>query len=95
MLSSDIVVVMAYRAILRFSFDGDDGSAQRNRIVPRLERLGFVNIGTATWNCSALAPGDVGTYSAIVNDIMTVAATTKGQVRLDHIWSYVDIPDAR
>ncbi len=84
---------MAYRAIVRFSLDGDANSTQRNTvIVPQLEALGFVNIGTATWSHDALPPASIPALATVLNDIMTVSARTGGMVTLDHIWSYVDIP---
>lgn len=85
---------MAYRAIIRFSFDGDNGSKLRNPIVTKLETLGFYRIGTATWNHDALPAPDVPKFASIVNEIMAVSSKNPS-VKLDHIWSYVDIPEKK
>lgn len=83
---------MQYRAILRFSLDGDTGSAYRNPIAQRLKDLGFDNIGTGSWNCDHLDAADLESFANIVHDIMAVGTKTDGKTQLDHVWSYVDIP---
>jgi len=88
---------MTYRAIVRYTLNGDGASVNSEQAVihDRLKKLGFYLVGAGTWNCDKLSPANIPALGAVLADIINVSARTKGKVKLDHVWSFVDVPDAK
>ncbi len=74
------------RAIIRYSFDNDDGT---NGMAVRtiLTGHGFANIGTATFEANDPVQGNL--IQTLRTAIDRMNAPTGGAA-LDHLWIYVD-----
>ncbi len=77
------------RAIIRFSLNGDYGSAKRNAMVPHLETWGFYHTGTGTWEADDIP--EHGFLIAVANMLLAMNET-RGDGTLDHLWVYLDRP---
>ncbi|MFZ1926247.1 MAG: hypothetical protein WAU42_08910 [Solirubrobacteraceae bacterium] len=76
------------RAIIRYSFDGDDGKTIRMDIGKRLlERGRFIRSGTASWESRSDLP-----LSEAVDAIRWALEVVEESDpdALDHIWIYID-----
>jgi hypothetical protein len=82
------------RAIIRYSFDGDDGKAIRTEIRKRLS-TNFVQRGkTASWESRPNAR-----LSDLVGDLRWALERVQTEIPdgarvLDHIWIYIDDPSS-
>ncbi len=74
--------MVEWRAIVTISLDGDDTSANRNRIVSCLENRGFRGTKTGTYEARGPA-SDIGLALRLTLAELDHAA-------LDHLWIYVD-----
>jgi hypothetical protein len=79
------------RAIIRYSFDGDEGKAIRMEIRKRLMADGlFVAHGTGSWeSAEGVSLGD-----AISRIRWALEYVEQHPHALDHIWIYLDEPAA-
>ena len=76
------------RTIIRFSLDGDYGSALRNKLAPLLEAQGFVRgTKTATYEHGSIGASDL---AQVLGDFWSTVAKHKGKGSLDHFWLYTD-----
>lgn len=81
---------MAWRVIVRFSLNADQGSVVRNIIANILANNGIVNTATGTWESSAmLEPQAATTLGQVMTQLANAPALNMG-AQLDHLWIYVD-----
>jgi hypothetical protein len=87
---------MAWRVIVRFSFNGDTGSIVRNAIAPLLNDCGLQNTRTGIWESphvdqqqAAAKLGEV--IKTIANP--TAIPNAAADVAVDHLWVYLDNAD--
>jgi hypothetical protein len=81
-----------WRVIVRFSLNNDQKSTVRNEIQAILSSAGIVNTGTGTWEAAA---ADETKVASQLSELLARLASAGGQgVGLDHVWIYIDRPDA-
>lgn len=79
------------RAIIRFSLDGDQGSALRNPLCYRLEQMGFQRAGnTATYENPHIGTLEL---AQTLDGFWTLVNQHQGPGRVDHFWMYTDRSD--
>ena len=78
------------RAIIRYSFDRDNGTTN-TQIRNMLEAKGFDKIGTSSFEADNLPQPSILDALEEVVDLIRVAP---GGGTLDHLWVYVDEPTA-
>ena len=77
------------RAIIRYSFDGEEGKAIRHEIGKRLLSSGrFARHGTASWESTP----DTSVPDAISDIRWALEYVQEHPDALDHIWIYIDDP---
>lgn len=87
---------MAWRVIVRFSFDNDHGSVVRNQVAAALQAAGIQNTATGTWEAPAATEQDAAARLQAVLDIVSNLPVAGGGARagqpvlLDHLWLYID-----
>jgi histidyl-tRNA synthetase len=81
-----------YRAIIRFSLDGDSASRETltNNTRKSLEAIGFKKIGTGSYENTNLNATDVGTFLDVVKQIANCHGIGGGLNSVDHLWFYLD-----
>lgn len=77
------------RAIVRFSLNGDYGSAKRNAMVQQLETWDFFHSGTGTWEADEIPENE---FLVAVANMLLAMNETPGPGTLDHLWIYCDRP---
>lgn len=79
------------RAIIRFSVDGEQNSALRNKLAAALENGGFVLNPrvTATYENDDIEEHALG---SVMLDFWHEANNPPNNARLDHVWMYADNP---
>jgi hypothetical protein len=78
--------VSVARAIVRFSLDGDYGSATTNRVRAELQARGVMNIGTSVYKGFA----ELDTITDAIRAELDVLDQPSGSASLDHLLVYVD-----
>lgn len=74
------------QAIIRFSIDGDQNSALRNKLAGVLQGAGFgKKANTATWVNDAI---DTDGLAAATSAFWTTAHTHTGPGKVDHFWMH-------
>jgi hypothetical protein len=80
-----------YRAIFRFSLDGDDNSAIRNGVIKRLEDIGFRNTATGIWETPSSSIRDIQKLlSHVMDELAGFSMDAESSPVLDHMWFYID-----
>lgn len=81
---------MAWRVIVRFSLNSDQGSVVRNTIAGILNANGITNTATGTWESAALADVQAANTLAQITTQLAASPTLNPGAHLDHLWIYVD-----
>jgi hypothetical protein len=81
---------MAWRVIVRFSLDKDQGSVVRNYIANILVNNGINNTATGIWESPAVPEMQAAQTLANVTIELANAPTRNIGAHLDHLWIYVD-----
>jgi hypothetical protein len=80
-----------YRAIFRFSLDGDTGSNVRNGVIKKLEGIGFSNTATGIWETRSSSIADIrNSLCEIMNELAGFSLDDDSDCILDHVWFYID-----
>ena len=78
------------RAIIRISFDGDEGSKLRNQLEGVFARHGYQRSKTATWEADRATSADTAEFLRELWGAINDHAANGGAARLDHFWMYMD-----
>jgi hypothetical protein len=80
------------RAIIRYSFDREDGKAVRAEMRKRLRTsdAGFRERGTASWETSGEPEPSVQQVLDAIRWVLEGITTAGDADALDHIWIYID-----
>lgn len=89
-------VTKNFRAIIRFSVDGEKNGAPRNKLTSILGGGGFQRTKTGTWEIYdadiATIIGRVSTFLSTVSDPSKIGGISP-QAIIDHLWIYIDQVD--
>lgn len=80
-----------YRAIVRFSLDGDDSSQVRNNVILKLKKAKFKNTKTGAWETLANTLTAIQKQMCgVLDEIAHLTEDDGSPMTLDHIWFYID-----
>jgi len=79
------------RAIVRYSINGEQTNATGNAVRKLLQDAGFDRVGTASFE--AFGPPQPILVAAL-RDALDILENPLGGGELDHLWLYVDDPEA-